>query len=276
MTTQQVVYSEGLYHDPPVLDEKHQDLKAIVVGASGMSGQSMIDLLVQSPQRWSKIYALSRPPPQITDGASSTARSKLTDSVRDAVFFFGYVQLSADERKYSNANSDSAQKLAEVNGKLLQNFLTALSLPPTTPSRILLQTGLEHYAAHLGPAKVPFDEASPRIELGANFYFTQEDILFAHLPNSPGNNRKLGKPLVFPGDTAAWEKTMPVSSSGLNSRFYEWLTVQEATGNERFNIVGDSQFTWMEAWGEVAGWFGMEWPPEEDESRYEVRNAGEA
>lgn len=58
------VYSSGIYHGLPVLDPKHRDLKAIVVGASGMSGQCMIDVLSQNPDRWSKVYAMSRRPPQ--------------------------------------------------------------------------------------------------------------------------------------------------------------------------------------------------------------------
>jgi hypothetical protein len=37
---------------------------------------------------------------------------------RDYVFFFGYVQLSADERKYSAAKSGSAQKLSDINGEM--------------------------------------------------------------------------------------------------------------------------------------------------------------
>jgi hypothetical protein len=44
----------------------------------------------------------------------------------DIVFFFGYVQLSSEERKYSAANRDSAQKLADINGEynmtILSNF----------------------------------------------------------------------------------------------------------------------------------------------------------
>lgn len=63
MATQQV-YSSGIYHGLPVIDASQQDLKAVVVGASGMSGQCMIDVLAQTPTRWSKIFALSRRPPQ--------------------------------------------------------------------------------------------------------------------------------------------------------------------------------------------------------------------
>lgn len=78
--------------------------------------------------------------------------------------------------------------------------------------------------------------------------------------------KKLGRPLEFPGDSAAWEKIMPMSSGVLNSYFHEWVVLQEGAGNKRFNVVDDSEFTWLKAWPLVAGWFGMEWrPPVEDE-----------
>lgn len=35
----------------------------------------------------------------------------------DVIFFFGYVSLSPEERKYSASNKDSAQKLSDVNGR---------------------------------------------------------------------------------------------------------------------------------------------------------------
>lgn len=62
-TNIQSVYSDGIYHGLPVIAEKHSGLAAIVVGASGMSGQSMIDVLLQTSPRWKKVYALSRRPP---------------------------------------------------------------------------------------------------------------------------------------------------------------------------------------------------------------------
>jgi hypothetical protein len=40
------------------------------------------------------------------------------DGRSDIVFFFGYVQLSPEERRYSSGNrKEAAEKLAEVNGK---------------------------------------------------------------------------------------------------------------------------------------------------------------
>lgn len=63
----QQVYSDGIYHGLPIIPENNRNLSAIVVGASGMSGQSQIDVLLQSPQRFKKVFALSRRSPQVTE-----------------------------------------------------------------------------------------------------------------------------------------------------------------------------------------------------------------
>ena len=60
----QLVRSEGIYHGLPCFPETITGLKAMVVGASGQSGQPMIDILSSEPRRWQKVYALSRKPPK--------------------------------------------------------------------------------------------------------------------------------------------------------------------------------------------------------------------
>ena len=182
-------------------------------------------------------------------------------------------------------------------GQILKSFLTALDQASITPKRILLQTGLKNYGVHQGPVSVPCDENDPRVELGqANFYYTQEDILAEYCRSHPeatfnvtmpswilgavpasdmttfhplavyaAVQRKLGRRLEFPGDTAAWEKMMPMSSGVLNSHFHEWLVLDEGTANEKFNIVDDSEFSWLRAWPILAEWFDMEWSPPAEE-----------
>lgn len=59
-TASQVVHSRGIYHGLRTIPDSITGLKAIVVGATGMSGQHQIDELARNPKRWSKIYALSR------------------------------------------------------------------------------------------------------------------------------------------------------------------------------------------------------------------------
>lgn len=78
----QKVYSDGIYHGLPVFDDTITGLRAMVVGASGMSGQSMIDVLKQQPKRWEKIYALSRRPPQL-DQQMSNVQHVPTDFLKE-------------------------------------------------------------------------------------------------------------------------------------------------------------------------------------------------
>lgn len=63
-TTRKVmqIYSEGIFHGLPIFPESTSGLRAMFVGASGQSGQPMLDVLSSNPQRWEKIYALSRRP----------------------------------------------------------------------------------------------------------------------------------------------------------------------------------------------------------------------
>jgi hypothetical protein len=58
------VWSEGIFHGLPVLPDSAQGLRAIVVGASGTSGQPLIDVLATDQERWSHVYALSRKRPK--------------------------------------------------------------------------------------------------------------------------------------------------------------------------------------------------------------------
>ena len=59
------VQSKGIYHGLPVFPESLKGLSAIVTGANGISGDHMVRVLTESPERWSNIYTLSRRPPAI-------------------------------------------------------------------------------------------------------------------------------------------------------------------------------------------------------------------
>jgi 5,10-methylene-tetrahydrofolate dehydrogenase/methenyl tetrahydrofolate cyclohydrolase len=77
------IHSNGIYHGLPTFGDDVTGRSAIVVGASGMSGQSMIDILVQSPERWKTIYALSRRPPQLSQ-ESAQVKHVPTDLLKDS------------------------------------------------------------------------------------------------------------------------------------------------------------------------------------------------
>jgi nucleoside-diphosphate-sugar epimerase len=60
----QTVVSKGIYHGLPTFpDHDGKKLRAIVTGANGISGSAMVKVLSEAPERWEKIYALSRRPP---------------------------------------------------------------------------------------------------------------------------------------------------------------------------------------------------------------------
>ena len=62
-TSTQTVQTKGIYYGLPTFPADLKNLKAIVAGANGISGQHMIRAMSQEPERWSEIYALSRRPP---------------------------------------------------------------------------------------------------------------------------------------------------------------------------------------------------------------------
>lgn len=62
------VHSHGIFHGLPDLAQHDgKGYTAIVTGANGISGANMTKVLAQSPQRWKRIYALSRRPPAETE-----------------------------------------------------------------------------------------------------------------------------------------------------------------------------------------------------------------
>ena len=104
----QQVQSRGIYHGLPVFPSSINNLTAVVTGANGISGYYMLKVLSQSPQRWSKIYCLSRRPPLIPGGLPDNVTHIALDFLKDPqeiaavlkekgvkadyVFFYSYIR----------------------------------------------------------------------------------------------------------------------------------------------------------------------------------------
>lgn len=124
----QTIHSNGIYHGLPDLSNASNGMTAVVTGANGISGAHMIRVLAENPERWTKIYALSRRPPSGTwpktvehiplDFLSSPeeiAKVLQERSIKpDYVFFFSYV-LVVDE---SGALQWGDQRLVDKNSRL--------------------------------------------------------------------------------------------------------------------------------------------------------------
>lgn len=123
----QKVYSKGIYHGLPDLSWAPKGLTAVVTGANGISGAHMVKALGESPDRWSKIYALSRRPPSgiwpktvehvpvdFLESPEKIAQILKEKNIKpDYVFFFSYV-LITDE---NGALQWGDQRLVDQNSK---------------------------------------------------------------------------------------------------------------------------------------------------------------
>ncbi|KAK5428658.1 hypothetical protein LTR34_007824 [Exophiala xenobiotica] len=230
MSTQQV-QSRGIYHGLPVYPDDVKGLTAIITGANGISGYYMLKVLSQDPERWSKIYCLSRRPPLLPDGLPANAEHIALDFLQEPediasvlrakklssdngndkihVFFFSYIQA---EPKPGGGIWSDAQEMCRINSLLLDNFLKALTLASIRPKRFMLQTGAKNYGGHLGPTKLPQEETDPRVELEPNFYYPQEDLLFKYARDQDvGWNVCMPGPILGAVPDAAMNAAFPLA-----------------------------------------------------------------
>lgn len=233
MTIQQI-QTKGIYHGLPVYPDSLKGLTAIITGANGISGHYMLRVLSQSPERWTKIYALSRRPPYFGGGLPQNVEHISCDFLKspseiasvlkehnvkaDYVFFFAYLQPPPKEGK--GLWSD-AHEMVRVNSLLLDNFIGALREASITPKRFMLQTGAKNYGIHHGPAKIPQEESDPRVEIEGepNFYYPQEDSLWKFCKESgAGWNVCMPGPILGGVADAAMNLAFPLAVYAAISR----------------------------------------------------------
>lgn len=157
----------GVYHNLPDFDPSTKGLTAIITGANGISGFGTMRALLDAPNRWTKIYALSRrpPPEQMMSLLTEEQRSrvqhvacdflepgeKIAEALKPAsvsathIFFYSYLQPKPPPGAAAWSN---AEELVKVNSALLSNFLDALPMAGIKPARFLLQTGAKNYGNH--------------------------------------------------------------------------------------------------------------------------------
>ncbi|RDW63746.1 hypothetical protein BP6252_11291 [Coleophoma cylindrospora] len=195
--------NRGIYKNLPVFDPSVKGLTAMVTGANGISGFNTMRVLLESPERWSKVYAVSRrpPPPEMMSllppdqlarvehvacdflESSESIAKTLTSSSADLssvshIFFYSYLQPQPDPGAPAWSN---AEQLVNVNVNLLTAFLGALPLANIHPKRVLLQTGAKNYGVHIGRTRTPCVESDPQPrDLQPNFYYGQEEALWKY------------------------------------------------------------------------------------------------
>lgn len=129
------VQTKGIFHSLPTFSPDLKNLTAIVTGANGISGFHTMRVLLESPHRWTKVWAASRrpPPTEMMDLLTADQRSRvehvacdflskpeeiakqLKDKgvTADAVFFYSYAQPKPPPGAPAWSN---AQELVDTNG----------------------------------------------------------------------------------------------------------------------------------------------------------------
>ncbi|WP_144763070.1 SDR family oxidoreductase [Curtobacterium sp. 9128] len=258
--------------------------RALVVGASGITGAALVDLLTRDG--WD-VAALSRSA-STRDGIRGVAadlrdpeslRTALADERPTHVFF------TAWQRQATEAEN------IRVNGGMVRDLLAALDHAPL--EHVALVTGLKHY---LGPFEAyaagampdtPFHEEEPRLDT-PNFYYAQEDALFAAaahqgftwsvhrshtvIGHAVGNAMNMGLTIavqatlakeldldfVFPGSEAQWNGLTDMTDAGVLAEQMVWAATDPAGADEAFNIVNGDVFRWRWMWQRLAAHLGVD------------------
>jgi nucleoside-diphosphate-sugar epimerase len=257
---------------------------ALVVGSTGITGINLAKHLVE--RGWG-VYGLARKPGEMR-GVEPVAVDLLdAEAVKR-----GVSELPVTDVFFSTwLRQETEKENVRVNGAMLENLFAGLA-PVRTVKHVALVTGTKHY---LGPfeaygqtsAETPFREENPRLP-GENFYYTQEDLLFAAAKEqgfgwsvhrshtmigyARGNAmnmgvtlavyasicKETGQPFVFPGSHLQWNALTDVTDARLLARHLEWAAVTPEAQNEAFNVVNGDVFRWRWMWREIAGYFGVE------------------
>ena len=267
---------------------------ALVVGASGIVGNSLANLLAERND-W-KVYGLSRHPPSGGRILPVAADLRSKESVETAVRGISptHVFLATWMRQPTEAEN------IRVNGDMIRNLLDTVTRSGSL-KHVALVTGLKHY---LGPFEsygkgnlpvTPFREEQGRRQDVENFYYAQEDELFSsasrkgfgwsvHRPHTIigfalGNAMNMGvtlavyaslcretaRPFQFPGSAVQWNSLTDMTDAGLLARHLEWAATTPAARNQDFNVVNGDVFRWKWMWGQIARWFGLEPAPFQNE-----------
>lgn len=257
---------------------------ALIAGVTGIQGSAIAAQLMA--EGWTA-YGLARNP-QVPEGVKPVAADLLDPASLDSALRGiapSHVFLTTWLRMETEAEN------IRVNAQMLRNLFDALR-PAASVKHVALVTGLKHY---LGPfeaygkgelPQTPLREDQGRLDV-ANFYYAQEDELFAaaqqdgftwsvHRPHTVigkavGNamnmgttlavlatiSRETGRPFHFPGNAVQWNSLTDMTDARQLAAQTIWAATTPAAANQDFNVVNGDIFRWKWMWHRIAEWFGI-------------------
>lgn len=97
---QLTIQSKGIYHGLPVFPESLSGLSAIVTGSNGISGDHMVRVLAESPERWANIYTMSRRAPTIKRNWDTNVQHVASDFLNSTPQELGQAMKDAGVKAY--------------------------------------------------------------------------------------------------------------------------------------------------------------------------------
>lgn len=254
---------------------------ALVVGALGIVGSSLIDHLDRLPG-WT-VTGISRTPPKEVrwrhlplDLTDAEACRKAGPAVADVTHVYYCARFG----------SQDPDEEFRVNTSMLANIVVALKDAAPGLAHICLVHGTKWYGSHLGPYRTPARETDPR-HAGPNFYYSQLDALVEmqrgcswrwstvrpHIVCSPSVGYPFnlvtllgvygsicaarGLPLDFPGTETCFRSLSQATDAALLARAMVWASTTPACADESFNIINGDYFRWSGLWPRLAAFFGV-------------------
>ncbi|WOK92333.1 3-oxo-Delta(4,5)-steroid 5-beta-reductase-like [Canna indica] len=193
-----------------VRPNKSQKSVALIIGATGIVGSSLYDILPvpDTPGGPWKVYGVSRHPPQqsflspnLVDGVGIPVEHFVCDIANPTDAFAKLSALTDVTHVFYVAWSrrPTAAETRTVNASMLRNVLAAIVPAAPNLQHICIQTGRDHYLGPFGPTGAadatsasaikprdpPYREETPRLA-APNFYYDLEDILLDELYKREG------------------------------------------------------------------------------------------
>ncbi|MGB9302527.1 MAG: hypothetical protein ACLPXZ_21550 [Mycobacterium sp.] len=232
-------------------------------------------------------------PPKL--GNVLTTRRLLAVTDRLAPVIHGLVKVSPQfvgHRLYGTMARLAGSGVNERNQLWIKNVLDALKEIDAPLRVFVLGTGGKHYGMHLGPSlwpgySSPFHEDIAKAPRPLSYFDMQDFVRRRAAENgftwnevrptfiiglapelSPSTQsfgialatyasilRAQGKPLRFPGTEACYNAMINLNTSEKIAEVAAWSTDYP---NQAFNCPSCPPFSWRQAWGDIAAWFGME------------------
>ncbi|KAI3939078.1 hypothetical protein MKX01_001946 [Papaver californicum] len=275
---------------------------ALICGVTGLVGKELARTLSAKP-RW-KVYGVARKPDDLTIQSSNynfiscdlldpLKTCEKLSCLQDVTHIFWVTWVSQFPL--------DSQECCDQNKTMMSNLLNVILPVAKSLKHVSLQTGTKHYVSLYDPILYGneiryYDEESPRVEEGCNFYYALEDLLKERLSGKVawsvhrpgmilGSSQKtiynvmgclsvygaickhLNLPFVFGGVKECWGQVYVDSADArLVAEQHIWASTNDAlstSDGEAFNAINGPRFTWKEIWPSLAVKFGVEVPPPE-------------